>query len=266
MIPSDPQSPASDQGEAFPISNLQSPISSPPSPIPDLQPPTPREPFWDYGDLLMFVLLLIGSLAVSLLLSAAFRKFSVPIRLLLAQILWYVLAFSALKALLLFRYDRPFWQSLGWRPIGFASAAGAFLAGPLMALSVGLLGSALRTPEINLPFEEMLGSTGTKVLLGTLVVILGPVAEELAFRGFLMPLLIRSLGAAGGIVLTGVIFGSVHGYEYQWSWQYMLLISLVGCILGWVKYRTQSTIASALMHSTFNLTQFVAFLAQQRSL
>ena len=60
--------------------------------------------------------------------------------------------------------------------------------------------------------------------------------------------------------------GSVHGYEYQWSWQYMLLISLVGCVLGWTKYKTQSTVASALMHSTFNLTQFAAFLVQQRSL
>ena len=96
--------------------------------------------------------------------------------------------------------------------------------------------------------------------------IVGPVAEELAFRGFLMPLLIRSLGAASGIILTGFIFGSVHGYEYEWSWRYMLLISLVGCVLGWAKYRTNSTIASALMHSTFNLTQFVAYLVQSRTL
>jgi membrane protease YdiL (CAAX protease family) len=46
----------------------------------------------------------------------------------------------------------------------------------------------------------------------------------------------------------------------------MLLISLVGCAFGWTKYKTQSTLASALMHSAFNLTQFAAFLAQQRSL
>ncbi len=96
--------------------------------------------------------------------------------------------------------------------------------------------------------------------------ILGPVCEELAFRGFLMPLLIRSLGAAGGIVLTGVIFGSIHGYEYEWSWQFMLLISLAGCIFGWARYKTRSTIAGALMHSTFNLAQFAAFLWKTRTL
>jgi|ERR1700733_4302053 len=228
--------------------------------------PNPQSPFWDYTDFLLFVLLAGSSLAVSLLAGVAFTKLSIPLKLLLAQILWYVLAFAALKALLLFRYDRPFWQSLGWLPISFSGAAGAILAGPFLALSVSLLGAALHTPEINLPFEDMLGSSGTKILLGLLVVILGPVAEELAFRGFLMPLLIRSLGTAGGIILTGIIFGSVHGYEYQWSWQFMLLISLVGCVLGWAKHKTQSTVASALMHSTFNLTQFAAFLLQQRSI
>jgi uncharacterized protein len=239
------------------------------TPTPSPQPPVPRIPFFDYTDLFFFAGLCVPCLFIALLLVRAARLFThipTPMQLLLVQSVWYFLVFGSLAALFRFRYDRPLWQSLGWRPISLIAAAGAILAGPLLALSVGLLGSALRTPEINLPFEEMLGSSATKVLLGMLVVILGPVAEELAFRGFLMPVLIRSLGAAGGVVLTGIIFGSVHGYEYQWSWQYMLLISLVGCVLGWARYKTQSTVAAALMHSTFNLTQFAAFLVQQRSI
>ena len=186
--------------------------------------------------------------------------------LLLIQTVWYFLAFGSVAALFRFRYQQRFWPALGWRSISFAVAAGALLAGPLLTFSVGLLGSALRMPEIDLPFEQMLGSRGTTVLLGILVVILGPVAEELAFRGFLMPLLVRSIGAVGGVVLTGVIFGGVHGYEYQWSWQYMLLISLAGCVFGWAKYKTQSTVTGALMHCTFNLTQFVALLLRSRTL
>jgi uncharacterized protein len=238
-------------------------------PTPSPQPPVPRVPFFDYTDLFFFAGLCVPCLLIAVLLVRVVRNFSnvaTPIQLLLVQTVWYFLVFGALAALLRIRYDRPFWQSLGWRPISFSTAAGAIFAGPLLALSVGLLGSALRTPEINLPFEEMLGSNVTRVLLGILVVILGPIAEELAFRGFLMPLLVRSLGAPGGIVLTGIIFGSIHGYEYQWAWQYMLMISLVGCVFGWAKYKTQSTIACALMHSTFNLTQFAAFLVQQRSI
>jgi len=241
------------------------------SPIPDPQPaiPNPPSPFFDYSDFFSFVGFAIGSILIAVLLIRAARiliPISMPVQLLLVQSAWYVLSFGALAALFRIRYGCPFWRSLDWRGIGFASASSAILAGPVLALGVGLLGSALRTPNIQLPFEQMLGTRATVVFLGVVVVILGPVAEELAFRGFLMPLLIRSLGAAAGIVLTGAIFGSVHGYEYQWSWQYMLLIAIVGCVFGWAKYRTQSTMTSAFMHATFNLTQFVAFLAQARAL
>jgi uncharacterized protein len=241
------------------------------TPIPDPQPPipSPRSPFFDYSDLFFFVGFALASIVIAVVLVRGARllaPISTPVQLLLVQTVWYAILFGALAALFRVRYDRPFWRSLDFRPIPFASLTGAILAGPVLALLVGLLGSALRTPEINLPFEQMLGSRATTVFLGLVVVILGPIAEELAFRGFLMPLLIRSLGAAAGIVLTGIVFGSIHGYEYRWSWQYMLLISVVGCAFGWAKYKTQSTVTSAFMHATFNLTQFVAFLAQARSL
>ena len=239
-----------------------------PEPAPS---PTPHDPqpFWGYLDLFFFVGLCVPCLLVATLLvrvTAFFFHTPMPLMLLLSQSIWYFLVFGSVAALFRIRYDQPFWQSLGWRPISFSAAAGAILAGPLLMISIGLLGVALRTPEIELPFEDMLGSRGTVVLLGTLVVILGPVCEELAFRGFLMPLLMRSVGAAGGIVVTGVIFGSAHGYEYKWSWQYMLLISLVGCVFGWAKYKTRSTLTSALMHSTFNLAQFAALLWRTRTL
>jgi membrane protease YdiL (CAAX protease family) len=237
-----------------------------PNECPESLNPNPQSPFWDYADFFLFVLLVIASLAVSLVGGLAFTKLSMPFRLLLAQAYWYVLSFGALKALLYFRYRQPFWRSLGWRMISFRSASSAFLAGPLLVISIGLLGVALRAPEIAPPFEQMLGSPLTVVFLGILAVVLGPVAEELAFRGFLMPLLTRSLGTVGGIAVTGFIFGSAHGYEYQWSWQYMLLVSLAGCCFGWAKYKTQSTMAGALMHSAFNLTQFAAFLLRNRTL
>jgi membrane protease YdiL (CAAX protease family) len=240
-------------------------------PQPEPASPTPHrpQPFWGYPDLLFFIGLCIPCLLIAGLLVRAAKIFApmpTPIQLLAVQSVWYFLAFGAVAALFRIRYDQPFWQSLGWLPISFSTAAGAILAGPLLMIAIGLLGAALRPPEIELPFEQMLGSPVTTVLLGALVVILGPVAEELAFRGFLMPLLMRSVGAVSGIVLTGVIFGTAHGYEYRWSWQYMVLISLVGCVFAWAKYKTRSTITCALMHSTFNLAQFAALLWRSRTL
>jgi membrane protease YdiL (CAAX protease family) len=269
MIPNDPES-STESSKAPPAAIHQSlppadpPVQTPPAFI--QQSPLAGEPFWDYFDVLLFLLLGGASLALSLLASAAFTRLNIPFRLLLAQTLWYGLAFGALKLLFLVRYDRPFWQSLAWRPIALGTALGAILAGPALLLAIGLIGSALRTPQIETPFDQLLGSRGTIIFFGILAVILGPVAEELAFRGFLMPLLMRSLGTAAGIVLTGIIFGSIHGYEYRWSWQYMLLISVVGSVFGWARYKTKSTLASALMHSTFNLTQFVALVWHTRTI
>jgi len=228
-----------------------------------------RSPFWDYSDFFLFATLLIPSLGVSLIFAFLLLKFTTLAlgwKLILPQLVLYALGLTALAAILRLRYEKPLWRSLDWKTTSLPVTLAALFLGPVLALSVGLLGAALKTPEIDLPFQQMLGSTTTTVALGIVVVILGPVCEELAFRGFLMPLLERSLGVASGIILTGIIFGSIHGYEYEWSWRHMLMISLVGCALGWIKHRAQSTTAAAYMHCTFNLTQFAAFLWQARAL
>jgi hypothetical protein len=168
-----------------------------------------------------------------------------------------------LYALLRLRYGQPFWRSLGWK-FRFRGAVPIFLGGPLLAIAVSLLGSILRAPEIPNPFEQMLQDRATLIAFAIFVVVVGPLCEELAFRGFLMPLLMRSFGVASGIVLTGVLFGCLHGYELSWSWRHMLLIATAGTVFGWLRYRTGSTAAAALMHATYNLTQFAAFLAQNR--
>ena len=111
----------------------------------------------------------------------------------------------------------------------------------------------------------MLQNRPTVVLFAIFVVILGPLCEELAFRGFLMPLLMRSFGPATGIIATGFLFGSLHGPEYGWHWQQAVLISVAGMVFGWVRFRTGSTAAAVAMHSTYNLTQLAAFLAQNRT-
>jgi hypothetical protein len=240
-----------------------------PQPDPSPQPTTHRPPpFWDYTDLFVFAMLLFASLGVSLFFAILLVKFTtlaVGWKLILPQLVLYALGLTGLAAIFRFRYDQPLWRSLGWEPTSLSITLSTLFAGPVLALTLGLIGAALHPPEIELPFQQMLGSTATTISLGIVVAILGPLCEELAFRGFLMPLLVRSVGTAAGIIITGIIFGSMHGYEYQWSWQYILLISLAGCVFGWAKYKAQSTAAAAFMHSTFNLAQFAGFLWRIRT-
>lgn len=228
---------------------------------------TPRErsnPFWSYLDLALFISLAFPSMLAAVLLVKLFGfaiPFGRPFQGLLAQLVWYGLIFSVLYFLLKTRYGAPFWRSLGWR-FPFPGAALALFAGPFLAISIGVIGYLIRTPIIKMPFEQMLNNRPTIALFAVFVVVLGPLCEELAFRGFVMPLLMRSAGVIAGILLTGVLFGALHAYEYEWSWRHSLLISVAGSVFGWARYALGSTAASTFMHATFNLTQFAALLAQ----
>lgn len=239
-----------------------------PQPFP---PPTtsPSQPFWDYQDLGLFISLCFPSLLITILLVRSLSNvipYGKPFQGLLAQLVWYALVFSSLYALLRLRYRQPFWRSLGWKMLPFSTNAMCFLAGPFLAVAIGYLGYLLRTPEISLPFHQMLDNRPTLLLFSVFVVIIGPLCEELAFRGFLLPLFVRSLGAAAGVILTGLLFGFLHAPEYSWSWRHVLLVAAAGSVFGWVRYLTGSTAAATYMHSTYNLTQFAAFVAQSRTL
>ena len=52
--------------------------------------------------------------------------------------LWYILAFGSLTVLLLVRYGKPFWRSLDWKPLSFTAAVASLLAGPVLALALGI--------------------------------------------------------------------------------------------------------------------------------
>lgn len=229
--------------------------------------PSPRTPFWDYVDLGFVISLSIPSLLVAALLVRAFGRFlpfGKPFEGLLIQLVWYAFVFGSLLGLLRLRYDRPFWRSLGWTfPLSAVTAS--FIAGPVLAIAIGYLGYVLRTPDIKQPFEQMFQNQPTLILFGLFVVVLGPLCEELAFRGFLMPLLMRSLGVPAGIIATGLLFGGLHAYEYSWSWRHVVLIGTAGTVFGVVRYRTNSTAASTSMHATYNLAQFTAFLIQSHT-
>ena len=115
-----------------------------------------------------------------------------------------------------------------------------------------------------MPFHELLSNRFSMVLTGIVALTLGPLSEELAFRGFLMPLMVLRFGAVAGVVLTALPFALLHGPQYSWSWRHLLLLTLAGVAFGVVRHRTGSTLAATMTHSTYNLTFFSAYLAQGR--
>ncbi len=228
-------------------------------------------PFWDYGDLAVFIVGLIAAfLASAIAVGAAFGALGVGRSLrtpavLVAQFLAYGLAFALLAVFLRLKYRKPFFSSLGWIS-PWERFAPRVAAGVLLALGVALAGALLKTPDIDMPIKELLKDRLSLVLVGVSAVTIGPVCEELAFRGFLYPLLARSAGPAVAILGSALPFALLHGQQYAWSWRHVLLITVAGAGFGWMRYRSGSTAASAVMHAAYNGTLFTAYLVQGKDL
>jgi membrane protease YdiL (CAAX protease family) len=73
-----------------------------------------------------------------------------------------------------------------------------------------------------------------------------PFLEELAFRAFLQPVLVRRLGSKLGIVATSLVFGGLHGAGA------FLPIFGLSVLLGVVMLRTERLVACWAVHALHN--------------
>lgn len=230
--------------------------------------PQPRHPFWTGGDVMLFLGLLLASIVACMFVAGGIAaatgvQGALKTALLVTpQFIAYGLAFIALKLMFATRYGQPFWRSLAWRFDPW-SAVPMFVVGFVMAVALSSLGYWLGARPGQSPMEQLLRDSRTAILIGVLAVTVGPVAEELIFRGLIQPVLVRTLGVAAGIVLTAIPFALVHGLQYAWAWQYVLLIFAAGAMFGLIRHRTGSTATSSIVHAGYNSTFFLSLLMQR---
>ena len=175
------------------------------------------------------------------------------------QFLVYLLMVGALYLVISLKYGQPFWTALGWT-LEFRGAILSLLAGPALAVGISTLGVAIHTPEVRDPIRAMITGRTSLAVVIMFGVVIAPFVEEMFFRGFLFPLVARSVGPWASIILTAILFAGLHGAQYEWAWQQLLLIGLAGVAFGFARYRTQATTAAFLVHAGFNAVQFAGFL------
>jgi membrane protease YdiL (CAAX protease family) len=225
--------------------------------------PPEKVPFWGYSDVLVFAGMAIPSMLFGwAIVQGLIRLLHLRVtfqaaELIPEQFLGYAFLFGALALLLRIQYGKPFWESLGWKPSTIPPNT-VMLAGVTAAISVALLSAVLRTPNTPNPMTDLMRERSAMILLGIFGTTVGPLCEELAFRGFLQPLLIRSFGVVPGIILAAAPFGLLHFQEYGYSWRHAVLISFAGAAFGWMRHSSGSTRAATLMHASYNALFFAA--------
>jgi membrane protease YdiL (CAAX protease family) len=190
------------------------------------------------------------------------------------NLLWYAAVFFFLYITLSVLRDSPFWSSLGWKKLksnisrGWGGPWSYFFGGCALAIFVGLASSRVHTSE-NMPIQELFKNRENAVLLMCMAVLVAPLVEETVFRGYLYPLLARFVygvsrrfgmdapqalraGIRTSILLTGVLFGLMHGAQLGWSWEVVALLIVVGIIFTFVRARTGTVLASFLLHLGYN--------------
>jgi membrane protease YdiL (CAAX protease family) len=222
-----------------------------------------ERPFWGFAEVFLIAALFLpavfaGELVVQIGTRFLHENAGLGLPLLIAQFIGYGIVFLALR-MLFARYGQPVLKSLAWVPQPFRPMNLAFV-GIGLAVLVVLLGNILHLPNTETPFDKLLNDTVSRIAIAVFGVTIGPVVEELLFRGFLQPVLTESMGVLPGILVTSALFGAMHLAQNAFIWQSGILIMLVGFALGVVRHISGSTRASAITHIAYNSLPFVVVL------
>lgn len=222
-----------------------------------------EHPFWGFAEVLLVAALFlpavwIGSLAVQAVTSYFHGNSQLGLPLLIAEFIGYGIIFAALW-LMCARHGRPLFESLAWVPQPFQPRHLVIL-GIALAAAVIVLGNVLGIPNTETPFDKLLTDPASRIGIALFGITLGPIIEELLFRGFLQPVMVDSMGVLPGILFTSILFGALHLAQNADIWQSGVLITLVGFVLGVVRHVSGSTRASAITHISYNALPFLSVL------
>ncbi|MGB2643240.1 MAG: type II CAAX endopeptidase family protein [Candidatus Acidiferrum sp.] len=176
-----------------------------------------------------------------------------------SMVLWYAFLFLFLYVTLAVLRGYPFWRTLGWRRITRHGGGRSlnpwlfFFAGCALSVIVFTVTAKVEPPE-NVPIEELFRYKNTALLFMAMAVLVAPLVEETIFRGYLYPLFAKYFGVAASVIVTGVLFGLMHGAQLGWTWSLVLVLIMVGILFTFARARTGSVFASFLLHLGYNST------------
>lgn len=177
---------------------------------------------------------------------------------------------------------RPWGRFFGWMALAFAvplllaavalpvAAAFGFYHTDLTGFSgfreiVSAQLAALGVTEaLDSPIQVLVVGQLVNVVIGSLINTVPALGEEIGWRGWLLPHLLRRTNVATAVVGSGVIWGLWHaplvllGYNYPDASPWLALLTMVasctviGAVFSWLRLRSGNVWAPALAHGTVN--------------
>ncbi len=233
----------------------------------DLRPRRREDPPWSGWDVLLIVF--VAMVAIALFSVTAFAlalrtsafhgasatevardaRIVVPV-----QLAAYLVVVAFMYLMVRRGYGYHFWDAVRWH---WPENGWAYLLGGVgLALAIEVISTLLPIPK-SLPIEHFFTSASGAYLMGIFGISAAPLVEELFFRGFLYPVLVRRLGMLFGIVLTAALFALIHESQLGYAWGPVALLFIVGLVLTITRARTRSVAAGFLIHVGYNLMLFV---------
>ncbi len=203
---------------------------------------------------------------------------------LFANVMTYVIALGIAYFAMPVFWNRPFLIGLQWNAanvrwwLGLVGLAAGFAA-------QGVTVFIPHTKE--LPIEEIFHNPAIIWFLAFFGVVIGPLFEEVMFRGFLLPAIaiavdwlriprgVDDLGSLENLIawrsssdysdialivssiLTSALFALIHAPQLGYTVPALALLMCVSIGLCFVRIRTGSVAASALVHGSYNLSIFL---------
>ncbi len=155
------------------------------------------------------------------------------------------------------------WRDIGFRPVSVRTVLTMFPVLILLLVANAVVSLALVAVfgEIQNPQEEMIAPGGrlsreTFLWLFPGIAIVGPIVEEILFRGVLYPYLRARMRTFVAVVLTAALFSVVHVIPIL-----LLPLFVAGVALTLVTERYDSIIPAIVLHGLFNGLQIAIFYA-----
>lgn len=174
-----------------------------------------------------------------------------------------ILVQLAVSWLIVWLYDKSDLSCLGLRPT--KKRLSAFCIFIIVAAAFSAFGFLLKMLIANQSWQLNPELNTGLVLKGTWFVIKAVLFEELIFRGVLLYMLIRQLGATKAIIISSAAFGIYHWFSHElWGNPVQMAVEFfgagaMGLVLAYGYAKTYSLYIPVAIHLGWNIIQMIVF-------